>query len=53
MAEPELSTNYNIKPGQPSNRAIGTKNGLERGQNKNNNKIINNNKNNPQKRGKQ
>ena len=49
MADPELATNNNIKPGQPSNRAIGTQNDLERGQNKKNNKTINNNKNNPQK----
>ena len=44
MADPELPTNNNIKPGQPSNRAIGTKNDLEIGQHKNNNKTINNNK---------
>ena len=40
MAEPELSTNHNIKPGQSSNRAADTKNDPERGQK---NKIITNN----------
>ena len=51
MAVPELSTNYNIKPGQSSNRAADTKNDLERGQKQeNNNKIIKNNKNNPRKK---
>ena len=32
MADPELTTNNNSKPGQSSNRATDTKKGLERGQ---------------------